>query len=36
MLVFGDASLFVVMLGAILLLCIYWAAKWIISIWTGA
>ena len=36
MLVVGSIGLWVVMLGAVVLLCIYWVAKWIISLWTGA
>ena len=36
MLVLGSMLLWVLMLGITILLCIYWLAKFIISIWTGS
>lgn len=32
----GSIVLWVLMLGITLLLCIYWAIKWVVSLWTGA
>lgn len=32
----SDVSIFVVILGVLVLLCIYWAIKWVVSLWTGA
>lgn len=36
MLVAGAITLWVLMLGVTILLCIYWAIKWVVSIITGA
>jgi hypothetical protein len=36
MLIIGSVDLFQVALGILALLCIYWLAKFIISMWTGA
>lgn len=36
MLIVGDASLWLFMMGLLLVLLIYWAIKWVVSLWTGA
>jgi hypothetical protein len=36
MIVVGDVNTWLIMLGIVVLLCVYWVAKWIISLWTGS
>ncbi len=36
MVFFGDPDTLNLIMGAILLLIIYWVAKFIISVWTGS
>lgn len=36
MLIVGDPELWKTMIGLALLLIVYWVAKWIVSLWTGA
>ena len=36
MLAIGDPTVTMVILGLVALLCVYWVAKWVISIWTGS
>lgn len=36
MLIVGDLDTMRLILGIVLVLCIYWVAKAIISLWTGA
>lgn len=36
MVIVGDPAIWVLMLGIVALLVVYWAAKWVISLWTGA
>lgn len=35
MLIFGDVDTWVLMLGILILLCLYWVIKFITSIFTG-
>ena len=34
--ILGDAGTFQLMIGLVLLLILYWVAKFVISLWTGS
>ena len=34
--IFGDPDTYKLILGLVLLLIVYWVAKFVISIWTGS
>lgn len=36
MLIIGDPATWLLMVGLLAVLCIYWAVKWVVSLWTGA